>query len=179
MLDAPARLETTRLCLRWPGPADARRIFEGWGTDPEVTRYLAWRPHGSAEQAEARMKQRLRDLAAGSEISWLLTPRDDEEQLLGMVSLFPADHHAELGYVLGRRYWGQGYMPEAAAAAVDWALAQSGLVRVWAVTDVENHPSARVLEKVGMQQEGVLRRFAIHPNVSPEPRDCLLFARVR
>ena len=179
MLEAPARLETTRLCLRWPGQADAQRTFQGWGSDPEVTRYLAWRPHGRPAQAEVRMKQRLRDLAAGREISWLLTPREDEEQVLGMVSLFPVDHHAELGYVLGRRHWGQGYMPEAAGAVVGWALAQPGLVRVWAVTDVENRASARVLEKLGMQQEGLLRRFVIHPNVSPEPRDCLLFARVR
>ncbi len=108
-----------------------------------------------------------------------MTPRDDAERVLGMASLFPADHHAELGYVLARRHWGQGYMPEAARAVIDWALAQPGLVRVWAVTDVENRASARVLEKIGMQQEGVLRRFGLHPNVSPEPRDCLLFARVR
>ena len=150
MLEPPECLETARLCLRWPVAADAGRIFAAWGADAEVTRYLAWRPHGSLEQAEARMAQRLRDLAAGSELSWIVTPREDPERVLGMASLFPADHRVELGYVLARRHRGQGYMPEAA-----------------------------LLEKIGMQQEGVLRRFGLHPNVSPEPRDCLLFARVR
>jgi RimJ/RimL family protein N-acetyltransferase len=50
---------------------------------------------------------------------------------------------------------------------------------VWAVTDVDNHASARVLEKIGMQREGLLRRWLVHPSLSPEPRDCWCFARVR
>jgi len=44
---------------------------------------------------------------------------------------------------------------------------------------VENLASARVLEKAGMHREGMLRRWSVHPNVSPEPRDCLCYAIVR
>ncbi len=70
-------------------------------------------------------------------------------------------------------------MTEAVKAIVDWVLKQESIHRVWAFCDVENLASARVLEKVGMQREGVLRRWMIHPNVSDEPRDCYCYAITR
>jgi RimJ/RimL family protein N-acetyltransferase len=62
---------------------------------------------------------------------------------------------------------------------VAWAVDLSGVYRIWAVCDVENTASARVLEKLGMVRERVLRKWIIHPNVSPVPRDCYVYARVR
>jgi RimJ/RimL family protein N-acetyltransferase len=70
-------------------------------------------------------------------------------------------------------------MTEAARAVVDWALGQPGIYRVWAVCDVENAASTRVLEKVGMQREGVLRRWIIHPGVDAVPRDCYCYAIIK
>lgn len=83
------------------------------------------------------------------------------------------------GYVLARDWWGRGLMTEAARAVVEWGLADPAIFRVWAVTDIDNLGSARVLEKIGMEREGLLRRWLVHPNVSPEPRDCWCFGRVR
>ena len=68
---------------------------------------------------------------------------------------------------------------EAASAVVDWALAQPQIYRVWAICDHENLASARVMEKIGMQREGLMRRGIVHPNISDEPRDCWVYARVR
>ena len=84
-----------------------------------------------------------------------------------------------IGYVIGRAYWGRGFVPEAVRAVVDWVLSQPSIYRVCADCDVENTASIRVMEKVGMQREGVLRRFIIHPNISDEPRDCFLYAIVK
>jgi RimJ/RimL family protein N-acetyltransferase len=50
---------------------------------------------------------------------------------------------------------------------------------VWATCDVENLASVRVLEKLGLTCEGVLRRYAIRPNLSPTPRDAFVYARIR
>lgn len=47
------------------------------------------------------------------------------------------------------------------------------------VCDVDNPASARVMEKAGMTREGILRRWHIAPNISPEPRDCIVCAKVR
>ena len=52
-------------------------------------------------------------------------------------------------------------------------------VRVWAVCDVDNTASARVMEKIGMTREGLMRRGVLHPNSSSEPRDCWLYAKVK
>src|SRR4029077_3851095 len=91
--------------------------------------------------------------------------------------IFSKEHAADIGYVLSRNLWGGGYMTEAANAVVEWAINLSSVYRVWAVCDCENKAdapdiigalSARVLEKVGMQREGILRRYIVHPNVSAE-----------
>jgi ribosomal-protein-alanine N-acetyltransferase len=70
-------------------------------------------------------------------------------------------------------------MPEAAQAVSDYVLEQPAMYRVWAVCDVDNTASARVMEKIGMQREGLMRRGVLHPNISSEPRDCWLYAKVK
>ena len=70
-------------------------------------------------------------------------------------------------------------MTEALRSLVEWALAQPGVWRVWSFCDAENRASARVMEKAGLAFEAVLGRWAAHPNLSPEPRDCRVYARLR
>jgi RimJ/RimL family protein N-acetyltransferase len=96
-----------------------------------------------------------------------------------MIGCRVREHAADIGYVLTPNYWNRGYVTEAAKAVVDWAINLTFVYRVWAVCDVENKASARVLEKVGMQREGLLRRYVVHPNISPEPRDCFVYSVVR
>jgi RimJ/RimL family protein N-acetyltransferase len=174
----PERLETDRLVLRRPVAADAAAIFEGYAQDPEVTRYLTWRPHSRVEETEAYLARCQAGWDAGIDLTWTLT-RSGEDRVIGMIGLRPRTHMADIGYVLARRYWRQGLMPEAATAVVGLALGRPAIHRVWAVCDVENRASARVLEKAGMEYEGVLRRWILHPNVSAEPRDVLCYARLR
>jgi ribosomal-protein-alanine N-acetyltransferase len=174
----PEIIETPRLILRRPVLEDAASIFERYARDPDVTRYLTWRPHQSIEQT----KEFLRRCCALSErreaFPWVIVAKG-ETGPIGMIDLRPQGERAEIGYVLARPYWGQGYMTEAAHAVVEWVLRQPGIYRVWAVCDVENTASARVLEKVGMQREGVLRRWIIHPNVDAVPRDCYCYAMIK
>jgi RimJ/RimL family protein N-acetyltransferase len=61
----------------------------------------------------------------------------------------------DLGYALIQRRWRQGFMTEAAGRVVTWALAQPDVFRVWVTCDIENLASLRVLERVGMEREGV------------------------
>ncbi|MCI0650822.1 MAG: GNAT family N-acetyltransferase [Planctomycetes bacterium] len=70
-------------------------------------------------------------------------------------------------------------MPEALRPLVEWALGQVAIHRVWAFCDVDNLASARVLEKLGMEREGILRRWFVHPNVSAFPRDCYSYSLVK
>lgn len=67
-------------------------------------------------------------------------------------------------------------IPEAARAVIDRAFQQPSVYRVYATTDVENTASQRVLRKVGMQCEGLLRKYIVHPNISAIPRDSYIYA---
>ena len=65
------------------------------------------------------------------------------------------------------------------AQGVNWALAQPEIFRAWAFCDVENPASARVMEKAGLVREGILRRWHVAPTIGPEPRDCVVCAKVK
>lgn len=171
----PASLKTNRMLLRPPFPTDGRSVFATYAQDPEVTKYLCWRPHDSIRKTDEYINQCIASWRNKSAFPYVLIRRADA-QLIGMIEIRISHHKADLGYVLAKSEWGQGYMPEAMKKLVDWALEQEQIYRVWAVCDVENVGSARVLEKVGMQREGILRRWLVHPNVSAEPRDCYSYS---
>src|SRR5574341_1103293 len=167
----PESFETVRLLLRRPIMADAEAIFNGYAQDSEVARYLTWRPHKNISETEQFLSTYIENWKNDRRFPYSVLLKNKNE-MIGMVEISIANFRAELGYVLNRAYWGKGIMTEAARALVDWALSQPQIYRVWAVCDVENAASARVLEKIGMQREGILRRYIMHPNVSNEPRDC-------
>ena len=171
-------LSTERLILRPPESRDARAIFEAFASDPEVTRFLRWHPHRTLADSQRAMASRLDRLETGEELSWLLSLRSDGT-VLGVFSAWPGDGEVEIGFALGRKSWGQGLMTEAVRSVVAWAFELVQARRVWATCDAENLASARVLEKAGLHWEGLLEAHAIHPNISPDPRDCLLYAKTR
>jgi RimJ/RimL family protein N-acetyltransferase len=84
-----------------------------------------------------------------------------------------------IGYVLGRAHWNKGYATEALSAVLHWADAEEDVGRVWAVCAVENHASARVMEKAGMKREGTLRHWMVFPNLGGVPMDCYCYAHVK
>lgn len=173
----PERFETTRLRLRRPTPADAPDVFE-YASDPEVTRFLAFPTHRVVDTVEAFLRSLGPAAERGERYAWAIT-EVGSDRLIGMLEIRVAAPKADVGYVLGKRYWGRGYMVEALRPVMDWALGQDPIHRVWALCDAENHGSARVLEKVGMTREGILRRWSINPNIGPIPRDHLCYSIVR
>jgi RimJ/RimL family protein N-acetyltransferase len=175
VINPPETLETARLRLRKPVLEDADEIFRQYAQDAEVTKYVSWRAHRSVNETREFIRVCLQELVAKKSVH-LVIVRKEDQQLLGMIGLRGGDHKWELGYVLARTHWGRGYMAEAAKVLIDWALQQAEIYRVWAVCDVDNRASARVMEKAGMTREGVLRCWSIHPNVSDEPRDSYCYS---
>lgn len=173
----PTTFDTRRLHLRPVGVEDATVIFETWAQDAEVSRYVTWPPHRSLDDTRRFLRYCANGWEKHGPFNWAIVLRENS-RVIGTIELRPQGHRVEVGYVLARAYWGRGFMSEAVPVLVDWALDQPDVHRVWAVCDIENHASARVLEKAGMEREGKLRRWAA-ANASPTPRDCWCYARVK
>jgi RimJ/RimL family protein N-acetyltransferase len=157
---------------------DAEAIYTGYAQDEQVTKYATWLPHASMEITREFLRRCIRAWQEKSAFPWVIIRRD-ENNLIGMVETRIEGHKANLGYVIARPEWGKGYATEAAQAVVSWAIEQPGIMRVWSVCDVENIASARVLEKVSMEREGLLRKYIMHPNVSKKPRDVYCYSLIK
>jgi RimJ/RimL family protein N-acetyltransferase len=173
----PEIIQTERLYLRPSQMGDAEAIFAQYAQDRVVTRYMTWRPHTRIQDTQNFLQQCLTNRENGVNFPWVILAQETQE-LMGMIDL-RFTNGAAIGYVLAQPYWGQGYMPEAAQSLVEWAMAQDNIYRIWSVCDVENRASARVLEKIGMSREGILRKWLYHPNISIQPRDCFMYAKIK
>ena len=169
MSESPEAIEvlsTKRLLLRQFCSEDAQRIHY-LVNDKQVaqsTHYIPYPyPEGAAEEWLAEHAELVR-CGRAAVFAVCLNPAESEEvpQLIGTVGLAIADvdHQAEIGYWLGREYWGQGFCTEAVVAALDFGFDKLGLHRIFAQHISRNGASARVLEKAGFSKEGVLRQHA-------------------
>lgn len=171
-------LETHRLFLRELGPGDAGAIF-GYLSDPEVTRYLSAGPYNRVEQA-GEMIDFLGSLFRNREgFRWGITLKEGADRVIGTCGYHAwarSHFRAEIGYELARAYWGQGIMREAVQSLLAFGFAEMALNRVEAHVLPDNLASARFLEKLGFQREGVLRAYEF---VNGKFQDILLFSLLK
>lgn len=175
---SPAGLKTDRLRLRPLTFADAPTLFASYTGDADVARYLPWRLHSTPAETEA-MIQNGADLAGRGEAYLLAVILPTNNSPVGLLNLAGGDHGVSIGFGFAPTHWGKGYGSEIIASILAWLLDQPAVWRVWGYCDAANEASERVMIRAGMQFEGTVRRFATHPNLSPEPRACKLFAAVR
>ena len=136
---------------------------------PEVMRYWSSLPFTEMAQAERVIVASLEGYESGKYIQ-LGIERTSDHALIGTCTLF-AFHHpsrrAEIGYALGRPYWGQGYMNEALKRLIQYAFDELSLHRLEADIDPRNTASAKTLERLGFLKEGHLReRWIVGGEVS-------------
>jgi RimJ/RimL family protein N-acetyltransferase len=175
----PHELFTPRLRLRPPLPDDVSWIYETYANDPMATRYLSWNTHQSPEETFIFVQNAMQWWNdGGPHLAWMM----EWQALHQRVGSIGIDWHPPtitVGYVLGPLYWNHGFATEALKLVNAWCLTQPEVFRVQAYHDVDNPASGRVMEKAGMRREGIVRRWHIAPNVSDEPRDCVLWSIVR
>ena len=150
-------LQTPRLLLRRFTMADAHPMFDLWCNDPQVTRFLSWGPHGSIDNTKRLLKswqQRYEDTMF---YNWCI---EFEGLPIGGIDLIMRSTkslRAELGYCLSNRYKGRGIVTEAACTVLTYAFETVGLHKICAKHDVENPASGRIMQKLGMRQEGYMK----------------------
>ena len=156
--NAPTRLETDRLVLRAPAHSDAPRIA-ALAYDFDVARMTTAIPHPFDLSDAADFLVRMKD-EPGQPLFAVEAPG---EGLIGLVGLHPNERNdLEIGYWLGRAYWGAGYMTEAVRAAVAWAAGTCGRRTLFSGHFADNEASGRVLCKADFLYTGEIRtRFSM------------------
>ena len=139
---------------------------------------MIWRPHVSESVTQEFITSCVGEWKTGSRLPYVIT-EPHSNVAIGMLEARMQGTTVDIGYVLARSQWGKGFMPEAIQALTGVALRSSSVFRVQATCDTENIPSQRALEKSGFSREGRLERYTVHPNISPEPRACFMYARCR
>ncbi len=128
-------------------------------SDPEVARYQGFEPRTVAE-TQAYIEHTLARARAEPRLTYdLAVVLHGSHAVIGRCGLEIADLESREGvvwYTLHRSLWGNGYVPEALRAVVDFGFHELRLHRIWADCDPRNRPSCRVLEKIGMRREAHL-----------------------
>jgi len=149
-------LETERLVLRPFRVSDAEAMFRGWATDKEVTKYLTWTPHENIEVTRQFLAQREEEYKKPNVYHWAITLGGE---LIGDIELGEIDWRETggLGYCMAKRYWGKGIMTEALHEIIRFAFEEVGVHRIEGAHAKANIGSSRVMEKNGLQLEGIRR----------------------
>ena len=147
-------LTTERMILRRWEEGDAEDLYQ-YASDPAVGPMAGWQPHQSIDESRYIIKT----IFGGAEAYALCLKSDYraigaiELMLNGHTDLTERDDECELGYWLGKPFWGQGLMPEAVREMLRHAFEDLGMRKVWCRYYEGNTKSKRVQEKVGFKYQ--------------------------
>lgn len=154
------RLETDRLILRQFRKDDAETMYRNWASDDEVTKYLTWSSHKNVEMSLGYINYCLQGYKEPAFYQWGIELKESHELIgnISVVKVIDEIDSLELGWVIGRKYWGKGYTAEAANKLVEVLFDKVGANCIYAGHDVNNPNSGKVMKKIGMRFEGILRQ---------------------
>lgn len=152
------KFETKRLLLRSIELSDAERI-NLLVNDKEITSTTLRIPYPSSmEDTQKWIETHHKNCEKGDQAVFGIILKDINK-IIGVISLDINNQHenAELGYWIGKSYWRNGYCTEAAEAILKFGFQQLKLHRIFAFHMKENSSSERVMQKIGMKYEGLLK----------------------
>lgn len=150
-------LQTDRLTLRPFKKEDYTEVYENYGFDKEVHKYISWIPCESLEKSREFVNFNVLQYSENPKhYSWAIIY---ENRIVGSIAIFNVEDNdsGELGYSLGSKWWKKGINTEAVNAVLNYAFKDVGFHRIYASCHEDNIGSKRVMQKVGMSYEGILR----------------------
>ncbi len=153
------KIETSRLILRPFVKEDAEPMFRNWASDPEVTKFLSWPTYQSVDNANYILDTWLPQYEDNTFYQWAIELKDIAEPI-GSISVVNSDDRVdmvEIGFCIGKNWWGQGIMTEAFQAVIDFLFDEVGVQRIEAGHDPNNPASGAVQRKCGLKYEGTFR----------------------
>ncbi len=156
-------LKTKRLLIRRFTPDDVDAVFS-YASLPKVTKYVLWPTHKTRWDTRAFFHETFKQYKSGNSFSFAVEDLNTGK-VIGSCGFVPDAERltvfsvVEIGYVFHPDYWGNGYCTEVVKALISYAFRKLKVKRVQACCNMKNIGSARVMEKVGMQHEGLLRKY--------------------
>lgn len=164
-------IETERIILRPFKTTDAQAMFSNWASDDEVTKYVTWPTHTDVAVTQMIVDTWVSHNNEENIYQWALVLKENGDEPIGSISVVETNEilgNVEIGYCIGRRWWGKGLVTEAFSALISFFFEEVGAEKVCARHDVDNPASGRVMQKCGLKFEGVIRRELL---VKEKPRD--------
>lgn len=152
-------IETKRLILRPYVMDDATDMFSNWANDSEVTKYLSWQAHSNIDLTKFLMKMWVDNYSSNKTYHWGVVYKGNGNKVIGTIGAVRINEdleQAEIGYCISKKYWNKGIVPEALSAVNNY-LFSCGFMRISGYHDVLNPASGKVMQKCGMQFEGIFR----------------------
>ncbi|REE84406.1 ribosomal-protein-alanine N-acetyltransferase [Paenibacillus taihuensis] len=155
-------LESSRLILRRITLDDAEDIFD-YAVDAQVSKYTSWEQHRAIEDTHSFIHFTMQKYENNQPSDWGIIEKKTNKLIGACGWVYINENHgrAEIGYVLSRKYWNQGYMSEVVNQILGFGFGELDLNRIEARCFAENTASERVMQKTGMQYEGLLREQMI------------------
>ena len=166
-------LQTSRLTLR-PLQAEDAPNLHAIMSDAEVMAFWDIAEIEDMGLTSTILESQLDQMARRSAFYWAMV-RAADDAFVGCCDLSEIDrrhHRAEVGFIVGREHWGDGYTLEAMRAVLSHAAQTLRLRRLTARTHLGNVRSVKLLERLGFEEEGLLRGYVDRDG---ERRDCQLF----
>lgn len=136
-------MQDERLCLRRWDISDASVVYE-YASVPELGYWCGWKRHTSELESLEIIQTGLMN-----DETWAIT-LTKTKQVVGCISLMArANQEAEIGFWMGKPFWGQGIVPHAVMMLLAYGFETLGLEKIWCGYFVGNQNSARVIEKCG------------------------------
>jgi ribosomal-protein-alanine N-acetyltransferase len=167
-------IETQRLILRKMEMNDANRMFDYIFSDHRVMDNLIKGPHKSISETINRVTEITNQYVSEKFCYWGIEVKESRE-LIGTIDLYNINEdteNCEVGYDIGFNWWNQGYGTEALHAVVEFAFRFMNIHKISATHGIDNPASGKIMLKVGMKREGIIRHMIKKNN---QYKDCGIY----
>ena len=157
-------IETDRFYLRKFTLDDAKPMYQNWARDEQVTHFLTWPAHSSAQVTDSLLKVWVSEYDQLETYNWCIEWRKTGEPIgnIRVVDMYSDIGSVEIGYCLSKEYWNKGIMTEAVQAVMEFLFSIVDVNRIEVNVDSYNQGSCIVLVKSGFNYTGMRRQGAIN-----------------
>jgi ribosomal-protein-alanine N-acetyltransferase len=168
-------IETDRLILRRLELTDAQSVFDHWLSDERVSDNRISPAHKTVSETIERVAKIVSEYGNKEFCYWGIELKANGE-LIGEIDLYnfgKATGNCEVSYSIGYKCWNQGYGTEALKAVVEFGFRYMNIHKISAAHNIDNPASGRIMSKVGMVQEGMIRHMI--RNAKNQYKDCAVY----